>query len=155
MDLLTIINFKPLTDQHYYIPETNFPNTSRYSCFIYLLIKLQSTLPMRSPLLSSRLYLKVTFYCLGLENCIWIEPLSRGHLSYKATFSLSQRWPLNTNLTVLTLQVIQRQTLYCNSPCLRGYTLINLSVLKYPIKKQLNITKRCLRFKYKIIWHNL
>ena len=27
--------------------------------------------------------------------------LLRGHLSYKATFSLSQRWPLNTGLTVL------------------------------------------------------
>jgi hypothetical protein len=27
-------------------------------------------------------------------------PLLRGHLSYKATFSLSQRWPLNTGWTV-------------------------------------------------------
>ena len=27
---------------------------------------------------------------------ILIEPLFKGHLSYKATFSLSQRWPLNT-----------------------------------------------------------
>ena len=35
-----------------------------------------------------------------IENFIWIEPLLRGHLSYKATFMLSQRWPLNTGLTV-------------------------------------------------------
>ena len=35
-----------------------------------------------------------------IENFIWIEPLLRCHLSYKATFSLSQRWPLNTGLTV-------------------------------------------------------
>jgi hypothetical protein len=35
-----------------------------------------------------------------IENFIWIEPLLRGHLSYKATLSLSQRWPLNTGLTV-------------------------------------------------------
>jgi hypothetical protein len=31
---------------------------------------------------------------------IWIEPLLRVHLSYKATFSLSQMWPLNTGLSV-------------------------------------------------------
>ena len=32
---------------------------------------------------------------------MWIEPLLRGHLSYKATFSLIQRWPLNTGFAVL------------------------------------------------------
>jgi hypothetical protein len=31
---------------------------------------------------------------------IWIEPLLRGHLYYKVIFSLSQRWPLNTGLTI-------------------------------------------------------
>jgi hypothetical protein len=41
------------------------------------------------------------FSCPVIENFIWIEPLLRGHLSYKATISLSQRWPLNTGLTVL------------------------------------------------------
>ena len=35
-----------------------------------------------------------------IENFIWIEPLLRGHLSYKATFSVSQRWPLITGLTI-------------------------------------------------------
>jgi hypothetical protein len=41
--------------------------------------------------------------CLGLLIYLiyrWIEPLLWGHLSYKANFSLSQRWPLNTGLTV-------------------------------------------------------
>jgi hypothetical protein len=38
-----------------------------------------------------------------LESSI-IEPLLRGHLSYKATFSLSERWPPNTGLTVYELQ---------------------------------------------------
>jgi len=33
------------------------------------------------------------------EYFIWIEPLLRGHLSYKTTFSASQRWPLNIGLT--------------------------------------------------------
>jgi hypothetical protein len=37
-----------------------------------------------------------------IENFIWIVPILRGHLSYKVIFSLSQRWPLNTGLTVLT-----------------------------------------------------
>ena len=35
-----------------------------------------------------------------IEYFIWIEPLLRGHLCCKASFSLSQRWPLNTGLTV-------------------------------------------------------
>ena len=39
------------------------------------------------------------FSCL-VENFIWIKPLLRSHLSYKATISLSQMWPLNTRLTV-------------------------------------------------------
>ena len=42
------------------------------------------------------------FSCPVIENFIWIEPLLRCHLSYKATFSLSQRWPLDTGLTVYT-----------------------------------------------------
>ena len=41
------------------------------------------------------------FSCPVMENFIWIEPLLRGHLTYKATFSLSQWWPLNTGLTVV------------------------------------------------------
>ena len=48
-----------------------------------------------SPLLSSHLCLKVTFPWPVIENLIWIEPLLRCHLFYKATFSLSQRWPAN------------------------------------------------------------
>ena len=36
-----------------------------------------------------------------IENLIWIEPLLRGHLFYKATFSLSQIWPLNTGMTIV------------------------------------------------------
>ena len=35
-----------------------------------------------------------------IENFTWIEPFLKGHQSYTATFSLSQRWPLNTDLTV-------------------------------------------------------
>ena len=42
------------------------------------------------------------FSCPIIENFIWIDPLLRGHLSYKATFSLSQRWLLNTGLTTTT-----------------------------------------------------
>ena len=42
------------------------------------------------------------FSCPVIESSIWIEPLLRGHLSYKATFSLSQRWPLKRGLTVFT-----------------------------------------------------
>jgi hypothetical protein len=55
---------------------------------------------MWSPLSSSHLYLKITFSWSVIGVFIWTEPLLRGHLSYKATFSLSQRWPLNTGTTV-------------------------------------------------------
>jgi hypothetical protein len=34
------------------------------------------------------------FSCPVIEKVIRIELLLRGHLSYKVTFSLSQRWPL-------------------------------------------------------------
>ena len=40
------------------------------------------------------------FSCSVMENFKWIEPLLRGHPSYKAIVSLSQWWPLNTGLTV-------------------------------------------------------
>ena len=33
------------------------------------------------------------FSCPAIEKFIWNEPLLRDHLSYKATFCLSQRWP--------------------------------------------------------------
>ena len=43
------------------------------------------------------------FSCPFIDNFIRTKPLLRGHMSYKATFSLSQRWPLNTGLTVHVL----------------------------------------------------
>jgi hypothetical protein len=48
----------------------------------------------------SHLYANVMFSSPIIEKFIWIEPLLRGHLSYKATFSLPQWCPLNTGLTV-------------------------------------------------------
>ena len=37
---------------------------------------------------------------------IWFEPLLRGHLSYKAIFTFSQMWPLNTGQTVYWCDII-------------------------------------------------
>ena len=45
--------------------------------------------------------------CPVTENFFQIEPLLRGHLSYKATFSMFQRWPFNTGLTVQTLIIFR------------------------------------------------
>jgi hypothetical protein len=42
-----------------------------------------------------------------IENLILNKPLLRDHLSYKVTFSLSQRRPLNTGFTVNTKRVIR------------------------------------------------
>jgi hypothetical protein len=45
------------------------------------------------------------FSCPVIDNFILIEPLLRGHQFYKTTFSLSQWWPLNTDLTVLIIAI--------------------------------------------------
>ena len=77
-----------------------FPN-----CFVYLVyLHIQSNLPIRSPLLK-----RLPLSCHVIENFIWNEPLLRDHLSYKATFSLSQKWPLNTGLTVhvFNIEILQ------------------------------------------------
>jgi hypothetical protein len=52
------------------------------------------------------LVLKGHIFLVLWENSILIEPLLRGHLSYKATFSLSQRWPLNTVLGCIVLIIV-------------------------------------------------
>ena len=45
----------------------------------------------------------VSFLLSCNRKFIWNEPVLRGHLSNKSTFSLSQKWPLNTDLTVFVL----------------------------------------------------
>ena len=72
-----------------------------YSISMY--VQQQSSLFVWLPLLSTYLYLKVTHSCPVIEIWIWIEPLVKGHLSYMSTFSLSQRWPLNTGLIVYNI----------------------------------------------------
>jgi hypothetical protein len=67
------------------------------------------------------------YSCLLLGNYISIEPLLRDHMSYKATLSLSQRWPLKRGLTARTLSLffsvqipfifsdnVCKFSLYCN-----------------------------------------
>ena len=52
------------------------------------------------------LYLSVTcikrsrFSCPVIPNLMWIEPLLWAKLSYQATFSFSQSWPLYTGLII-------------------------------------------------------
>ena len=41
---------------------------------------------MRSPLLSSHSYLKITLSFPVIESCMWIEPILKDHLSDKDTF---------------------------------------------------------------------
>ena len=67
------------------------------------------------------------FSCPDIEQFISMEPLLRGHLSYKATFSLSQRWPLNTGLTV---------QLHFHSCLLQKNVCENIPVLHIPPKAQ-------------------
>ena len=52
------------------------------------------------------------FSCLVIDNFIWIEPLLRGHLTYKDTFPLSQRWPLYTGLAVFVFRLVSCQMLH-------------------------------------------
>jgi hypothetical protein len=82
---------------------------------------------------------KATFSCPVIKDFIWIEPLLRGHLSYKVTFYLSQKWPLNTGLTVYKLQVQAAIFLWLNHnillivvcPFVLFLLAIVLSVLRY------------------------
>ena len=74
---------------------------------------------MQSPLLSSHLYLKVTFSCPVIVNLIWIEPLLRGHLSYKATISLpkgellKQVWLAHTVTSIKQSSVFKGHLFSC------------------------------------------
>jgi hypothetical protein len=47
-----------------------------------------------------------TFFFPVIEKFIWIEPLLRGHLSYKANLSFSQRRPLKTGLILLSVDTV-------------------------------------------------
>jgi hypothetical protein len=53
------------------------------------------------------------FNCPVIEDFIWIELLLRVRLSYKAMFSLSQKWPLNTCLTVFITCVLYMYITTC------------------------------------------
>jgi hypothetical protein len=76
-------------------PRKHFPVLSSFMTYRRVLTRVTWMAPL-SNLLSSHLY-----SCHVIENYIWIEPLLIGHLSYKATFYLSHRWPLYTGLIVL------------------------------------------------------
>ena len=68
----------------------------RYTCIAGKLNNIKSNLPMGSHLLCSHLYEKVTLFL----SCHRKFHMNLRHLSQKTTFSLSQRWPLTTGLTV-------------------------------------------------------
>ena len=73
-----------MIDSCIYLSDSQLLGATRHTCFSLHMSPVQ--------------YLEIS--CPVIEHFIWIEPLLRGHLSYKATFMLSQRWPLNTGLTV-------------------------------------------------------
>jgi hypothetical protein len=51
-----------------------------------------------------------SFSCPVIENLIWIEPLLRGHLSYKTTFYWFQRWHLDSQTCIKRLPLGQRKS---------------------------------------------
>jgi hypothetical protein len=54
----------------------------------------------------------IFFFYSCLRKFIWIEPLLGGHPSYKATIYLSQRWPLNTGLSIYVYVLTQISTIF-------------------------------------------
>jgi len=68
--------------------------------------KYSQTCPCGHLYLAATCIKRSPFSCPVIDNFIWIEPLLRGHLSYKATFSLSNRWPLNSGLIVHAMYII-------------------------------------------------
>ena len=97
------LKFKKIIDDHNKVWVINFIwYISKKLCLLWYLKGYSQTCPC------GHLYLTVTciktsyLSCPVIESFIWIEPCLKGHLSYKATFSLSQRWSLNTSLTVFS-----------------------------------------------------
>ena len=95
---------RPLMEVYHF---QHFQRKNLYLILVYTLnlslatisSQIQPNLSMRSPLLSSHMYLKVTFCCPVIEHFT-------GHQSYKTTFSLSQSWPLDKDLTVHLIIVV-------------------------------------------------
>ena len=103
-------------------------------CSILCKCPVQLNLPTWSPLLSSHLYYKRSpFSCPVIENFIWIEPVLRDLLSYEAYFSLSQRWPINTGLTVIFYLWLYMQILLLQ-PFSRHILLVWKSLVHFPAK---------------------
>ena len=74
------------------------------------------------------------FLVLSLNISYELQHFYWGHLSYKATFSLSQRWPLDTGLTVFIYWVYYVNSHLCNSVnCLMVFnaTFNNMSVISW------------------------
>jgi hypothetical protein len=111
------------------------------SC-LFMLLLCESNLPMQSPLLSSHLFLSCH------SNFIWSELPLRGRLSYKATFSLSQRRPLNTGLTVVIFRIGYSidELLMLHKQYIYPHGTNNLVALKY--RKYMN--KNCARLHRKM-----
>jgi hypothetical protein len=77
-------------------------NNLVYCACYYVVTSIKQTLVLKGHL----------FSCPVIEKVIRIELLLRGHQSYKVTFSLSQRWPLNTDLTVFTLYLNSKKEVF-------------------------------------------
>ena len=83
------------------------------------------------------------FSCPDIENFIWIEPFVRGHLSYKATFSWSEKWPLNTGLTLVVYHnngpiLIEKSVVYG----IKATCFCSWFVYVYYFKHYANITNK-------------
>jgi hypothetical protein len=102
----SIINIIPLNPSHSYIVvamlnvwQKEIKVSSRnYLEYNLTTVRLQSNLIMWSHLLKCHLC------CPIVEHFIWIKTLLRGHLSYKDTSYVSQRWLLNVGLTLFGFQ---------------------------------------------------
>ena len=84
-----------------YITYLKIDNNTKKFMFVFLRLNIYSqTCPCGHLYWAVSCIKRSPFSCFFIENLILIEPLYRGHLSYKAIITLSQRWPLNTGLTV-------------------------------------------------------
>jgi len=80
------------------------------------------------------------FSCLVIYIFIWIEPLLRGHMSYKTTFSLLRRRPLNTGLTAILNLILPVYCVWLSWPWSNGSWIYN-----YLINQSLWPLKLCVR----------
>ena len=82
------------------------------------------------------------------ETFIWIQPLLRGHLSYNATFSFSQMWPLNWFDCILIVFLHLRLTQFKFRDLHQTHGTSFLNIILFTLNGMINSLQHCVTFSF-------